>query len=106
MAKITERKFPRFLVAKTTLEITGIETLRNQSFATIGHSGLVFVENHRTVIGTHWWGAGVRRDGVDDLLAGYQPAAPGEVVPGASHRRHRGEAELVQVVENVMVQVC
>ena len=48
---------------------------------------------------------GVPRDGVDDLLAGYQPPTPGEVVPRPTHLGHGGEAELVEVVEDVMVKV-
>ena len=43
--------------------------------------------------------------GVDDLLAGYQSARLAEVVPRPAHLGHGGEAELVKVLQDVMVEV-
>ena len=59
----------------------------------------------QVLISTDRVSLGVPRDGVDDLLAGYQPPTSGEVVPRPAHLGHGGEAELVEVVKDVMVKV-
>ena len=43
-------------------------------------------------------------EGEHNLLAGYQSARLAEVVPGAAHLGHGGEAELVQVIQDFIVQ--
>ena len=47
----------------------------------------------------------VLKNGVDNLLAGYQPAALAEVVSRPTHLRHGGEAELVEIVQDLMVEL-
>ena len=44
-------------------------------------------------------------EGEHNLLAGYQSTRLAEVVPGAAHLGHGGEAELVEVLQDVMVKL-
>ena len=59
----------------------------------------------RTVFYTHRLYVRVLQNGVDDLFAGYKSAGLTEVMSRPSHLRHGGEAELVEVLQDLMVEV-